>query len=206
MPLLRSLTLTLLLLPATLLAAQDSTARRVENQVAGISITRPSNWQVASQQLITENRSRVQMSNAELQDAVQKYARAPLVAFMKYPDGHPTINPTIQIAARPSTPVAGMAATDALGQVAAALQAAFPDYTFITPIEKAEVSGLPAAYMKGRYTLKNDGGQEFKVTARMWIVIRGETLFIIGMSGPQEGADLSEAEFTEALKSIVIQK
>jgi hypothetical protein len=60
--------------------------------------------------------------------------------------------------------------------------------------------------MRASYTMKNGEGQEFKVLSRMWLVPRGAFAFLIGMSGPQEGPDMSESEFAAALASIDIRK
>jgi hypothetical protein len=59
--------------------------------------------------------------------------------------------------------------------------------------------------MRAKYTMKNAEGSEFKVLTRMWVVPRGGFLFLIGMSGPQEGPDVSESEFAAALASLAIQ-
>jgi hypothetical protein len=40
----------------------------------------------------------------------------------------------------------------------------------------------------------------------MWLVPRGAFMFFMGMNGPQDGPDVSESEFAEALASVSIQK
>jgi hypothetical protein len=54
-------------------------------------------------------------------------------------------------------------------------------------------------------TLRPLAGQ-FKVRTRIWVVPRGPFMFLIGMSGPADGPDVSEEEFTTALASIQIEK
>ena len=179
---------------------------RFENATAGIALSRPAGWHTASLQTVQDNRQRVQLSDAELQAAMQKYATAPLFVFMKYPEPHPTLNPSIQVTLRPSGPVTGASPVEILKLAVAALLKGFPDFTFVTPPEAVDVSGLPGAHMRGRYTVKNAEGGEYKVLARMWVVPRGAYLFLIGMSGPQDGPDVSEAEFAEALRSVSIQR
>lgn len=67
------------------------------------------------------------------------------------------------------------------------------------------LGGLPAAHARATYTLTTDAGQ-FKVRTRIWVVTRGPFMFLIGMSGPADGPDVSETEFTTALASIQIEK
>ena len=73
-------------------------------------------------------------------------------------------------------------------------------------ITEAQPSGLAAAHVRATYTMKNRDGAEFKVPTRFWVVPRGAFLFLIGMSGPQLGPDVSEADFAAALASISIRK
>jgi hypothetical protein len=186
--------------------AQNATAQRFENATAGISLVRPAGWQTASLQTVQENRERVQLSDAELQAAMQKAATAPLFVFLKHPEPNPDLNPSIQITLRPLGTLAGQPPTEIMKLAVNALQKALPDFTFVTAITDAQVSGLSGAHMRAKYTVMNRDGASFKVLTRMWLVPRGAYMFMIGMSGPQEGPDVSEAEFAAALASIAIQK
>lgn len=186
--------------------AQNATAQRFENATAGISLVRPAGWQTASLQTVQENRERVQLSDAELQAAMQKAATAPLFVFMKHPEPHPDLNPSIQVTLRPLGPLAGMSPREMMKIAVSALQKALADFMFVTEITDAHVSGLPGAHMRAKYTAMNRDGSSFKVLTRMWLVPRGTYMFLIGMSGPQEGPDVSESEFAAALASITMQK
>ena len=86
------------------------------------------------------------------------------------------------------------------------LRKAFPNFILVSDIADATVSGLAAASMSAKYSVKNDAGEEFKLLSRMWLIRRRAFVFIVGMSGPQEGPDVSEAEFAATLASIRIQK
>ncbi|HUF63246.1 MAG TPA: type II toxin-antitoxin system RelE/ParE family toxin [Verrucomicrobiales bacterium] len=69
-----------------------------------------------------------------------------------------------------------------------------------------KVGDVAAAYMKAKYTVANPEGREFKTLSRMWIIPRGSFMFLISMSGTQEGPDVSETEFKAILDSIRIEK
>jgi len=199
--------LAVLMMAATssLVQAQVPSPQRFENATAGIGLTRPAGWHTASLQTVQENRERVQLSDAELQAALRKLATAPLVVFTKYPEPHPTMNPSVQVTLRSSGALAGAAPTEILKIAVGSMQKAFADFAFVNEIHGVQVSGLPAAHMRARYTM-NVGGSGFGVLARLWLVPRGQFMFLIGMSGPPDGPDLSEAEFAEVLGSISIQK
>ena len=186
--------------------AQDGAPERFENATAGIALSRPAGWRTASLQMVQENRARVRLSDAELQAAMQRAATAPLFAFIKHSEPHPDINPTIQVTVRPLGALAGSRPTEIMKVAVGVLQKALSDFAFVTAITDFQVSGLPGAHMRASYTMKNRDGEEFKVLTRMWLVPRGAFMFLIGMSGPQEGPDISESEFAAALASIDIRK
>ena len=64
---------------------------------------------------------------------------------------------------------------------------------------------MTAAYMKATYTLRTANG-DHPILSRTWLVPRGSFMFLIGMSGATDGADVCEAEFAAALNSIAIDK
>jgi hypothetical protein len=169
-------------------------------------LIRPAGWHTASLQDVQATRERVRLSDRDLQVALAKYATAPLFVFTKHAEPYPGLNPSIQITLRPLGDLAGSAPVPLLKIAIVQIQKAFPDFEYVTPVRSAQVSALPAAYAKARYTLKTSDGQAFKVLGRLWVVPRGAFMFIIGMSGPQTGPDLSEAEFAEALASLQIEK
>ena len=100
---------------------------------------------------------------------------------------------------------AGISLTRPAGWHTASLQTVQENRERVQDIHSVQVSSLPAAHMRARYTMKV-GGSGFPVLTRLWLVPRGQFMFLIGMSGPPDGPDLSEAEFAEVLGSISIQK
>jgi len=186
--------------------ARGAAPERFENATAGIALVRPEGWQTASLQTVQQNRERVQLSDAELQAAMLRTATAPLFVFTKHSEPYPDVNPSIQVTLRPLGTLAGSRPTDVLKAAVGVLQKALADFAFVTAIRDVEVSGLPAAHMRATYTLKNRGGSEYKVMTRMWLVPRGAYAFLLAMSGPQNGPDVSEPEFADTLASISIQK
>lgn len=186
--------------------AQVSGPERFENATAGIALQRPANWQTASLQTVQENREGIELSDKELQAALVKSATAPLFVFMKYPEPHAGLNPSIQVTLRPLGPMAGSSPTALMKIAVDTMRKAIPDFPFVTEITDTQISGLAAAHMRAKYTMRTRDGSEFKVLGRLWVVPRGTFMFVIGMSGPQEGPDMSESEFADTLASINIRR
>ena len=192
------------LLAVLVLVTSSHAQERYSNPTAGISLTPPAGWSVVSMQEVMQNRSKVRLPDSQLQAGLQR-ATAPLFAFAKYPEPYTGLNPTVQIVLRPSPATAGAAPTAILSAATQTLQQLYPDFRFVDPIQNAVVSRMPAAYMKATYTLRTQQGNAHRILSRMWLVPRGAYMFLIGMSGPTEGADVSERDFTSALASIAIE-
>ena len=80
-----------------------------------------------------------------------------------------------------------------------------PDFTIGKAVHEVEISGLKGASLEARYTLGNVEGRKFPVWSRILVVPRGKLLFIVGMSGTQEGPDVCAKDFAAVLASIRIQ-
>jgi len=179
-------------------AAQE----RVEHAAAGISLDRPAGWHSATLAQVQTNRERVRLSDAQLQDAMVNRSAMPVVVFMKYPEPHAGLNPSVQVTLRPAlagTPV------QLLSGALETLRRAFADFRILLPVQRAMVAGRPAAHVRVTYTLHSRSGESFPVMSRMWLVPRGPVMFLIGMSGAQSGDDGCDAEFANVLASMDIQ-
>jgi hypothetical protein len=176
---------------------------RVRNTAAGIEITPPTGWHETSLAQVQANRENVRMADADLQHAIQTRSALPLLVFTKYPEPHEGLNPSVQVTLRSAlrgTP------TDLLSTALQPMRRAFPDFRLISAAHQTQVGGWPAAAMEATYTLRSKAGGAFPVRSRMWLVARGQLMFLIAMSGSATGADVADADFKAALDSIAIQK
>lgn len=176
---------------------------RVSHTGAGIHLTPPAGWQQATLAQVQANRERVRVSDPEFQHALATRSAMPLMVFMKYPEPHDGLNPAIHITARAGLPGRP---TMLLAAALEPLRRAFPDFRVVSPPQQTAVGGWPAAYAITSYTLTTGGGAAFPVRSRMWLVPRGNLMFLIGMSGGAAGEDLCENEFADALGSIQIDR
>jgi hypothetical protein len=192
-----------LFLCALALSTTGVAQERVRNTAAGIEITPPAGWHEASLAQVQANRENVRMADADLQHAIQTRSALPLLVFTKYPEPHEGLNPSVQVTLRSAlrgTP------TDLLSTALQPMRRAFPDFRLVSPVHQTQVGGWPAAAMEATYTLRSKAGGAFPVRSRMWLVPRGQLMFLIAMSGSATGADVADGEFKAALDSIVIQK
>lgn len=187
----------------TILAAE--TTDRLENPTAGVVVVKPTGWHVGTIQQVEANRAKVRMNDEDLQKAIQQSASAPLFVFTRYPEPYDSLNPSIQVALRALGPLVGRTPVEIMQVAVEPLKKAFKDFRLVSEISATTVSGLPAASMKGAYTLVTQDGREYPTLSRLWIIPRGNFMFFIGMGSPQEGPDVSEGEFTAFMKSIEIQ-
>jgi hypothetical protein len=155
---------------------------------------------------VAANRAQAQLKDKEFQEQMKKRASAPLVVVMKHPEPHDDLNPSVQVIVRPLGELQGKSATALMEIIVPTLSRVMANFETVQPIQETKVGGLPAAYTKAKYMVKNQEGAEFKTLTRMWVVPRGAFLFMISMSGPQDGPDVSESEFKVILDSIKINE
>ncbi len=171
---------------------------------AGFSMTKPSAWNFASAERVAENRAQVRLNDERLAEMMRNNANAPLVVAMKHQEPYPDLNPSAQVMIRPLGQLKDVPPTKVMELAMSQVQQAMADFTYVEPIQQTTVSGLPAARMVAQYTVETTEGVAFATTSRMWIVPRGAFMFMISMSGPQEGPDVCEADFERILASIKI--
>jgi hypothetical protein len=171
---------------------------------AGFRIAKPASWHFLTAQQVADNRAVARLKDEEMDKLIRERASAPLVAIGRHQEPYDALNPTIQVIFRPAGDLAGKPPTALLEFVLSTLKSAMADFELVGSVDSVQVGGRPAASARARYTLKNPAGEAFPVLARMWVVPRGKFLFLVGMSGPPEGPELSEEEFAQALSSIAI--
>jgi hypothetical protein len=190
-------------------AQPDATAEAESDEVfhhpgAGFSMTKPAGWKYLSPEMVKTASESMKWNDAELEKAIKDNPNAPLVVITRYQEPYPTLNPSVAIT-MVNLPVEGMPPKDILNMSTEVLKRAYPDLTYVDEVQDANVGGIDGAYTKIKYTMAA-GDQKFPTLTRMWLVPRGKIMFTVGMSGPQEGSDVSEESFSEILKSIKIEQ
>jgi hypothetical protein len=171
----------------------------------GFNITKPSDWHFISGEMLKADRNTIRLSDAELEQLAKRNANAPLVVFTRYPEPYPTLNPSASVTLA-TMPMEKMPPKYALSLSIEMTKQAYPDLEIVEPVRDHEVDVIQGAYTKVKYTVTFADGQTFPTMVRMWIVPRGNIMFVIGMTSPPEGPDVSEEAFQEILKSIKITR
>ena len=177
---------------------------KFSSQTVGLEITKPSSWTFVTADEYKENIKRARMNDAEFQELMQKYATAPLVAMMKYPEPYDDLNPSFKINIKPLGRLKGVDGKAIIALILPQFQKLLQDYELVQePVEK-EISGLKAGYARLNYTLEIPDGRIFPTTSELWIIPRGEYYFIIGAGTRQDEKTGTRSEIAEILKSLKI--
>ena len=171
---------------------------------AGFSMTKPMDWNYMSPEMVKRASESTKWNDAELEKAIKENPNAPLVVITRYVEPYPTLNPSVTIT-MVNLPVAGMPPKDILNMSTEVLKRAYPDLSYVDEVQDADVDGITGAYTKIKYTMAA-GDQKFPTLTRMWLVPRGKIMFTVGMSGPQDGPDVSDETFKTILSSIKIEQ
>lgn len=183
---------------------EDTSSDVFHHPGAGFSMTKPMEWRYLSPEMVKKASESAKWNDAELEKAIKANPNAPLVVITRYQEPYPTLNPSVAVT-MVNLPVEGMPPKDILNMSTEVLKRAYPDLTYVDEIQDVNVDGINSAYTKIKYTMAA-GERKFPTLTRMWLVPRGKIMFTVGMSGPQEGPDMSEETFKEILDSIKIQK
>jgi len=197
---------TLLCVLAFLVLGIEAHAQAVEtvvNQTIGLEVVKPEGWQHLTAEANAQNIRNAEMDDKEFQEMVAKYASAPVVAFSKFPEPYPDLNPTFKVNMRPAGQLTGRSATDVLAIVLPTFKKLSADLVVEEGPTETTVSGLPAAYARVNYTM-SAAGMQFPITSEIWIVPRGQFFFLIGAGTRQDEATGTRAEIRSILESLKI--
>ena len=193
------------LAPAIETATGDAGGDVFHHAGAGFSITKPMDWKYLSPEMAVAARQSVKRDDQEPEKMIKANPNAPLVVLTRYQEPYPTLNPSVSVNITPM-PVQGIPPKDFLNlMLTEGVQKIFPDMVYVDEVQDANIDGIQGAYTKVKYTMAA-GDKKFPTMTRMWLVPRGKVMFTVGMSGPQEGPDVSEESFQEILKSIKFDK
>ncbi len=183
---------------------ETNTSEVFHHPGAGFSVTKPMDWQYLSPEMVKTASESTKWNDAELEKAIKENPNSPLVVLTRYQEPYPTLNPSVAVT-MVNLPVEGMPPKDILNMSTEVLKRAYPDLTYVDEVQDANVDGINGAYTKIKYTM-SAGDRKFPTLTRMWLVPRGKIMFTVGMSGPQDGPDVSEDTFKKILKSIKIEQ
>ncbi len=191
----------LLMMGIAFAGESENTFRSVS---VGFEITKPESWQFLTAEQNMENLKRTKLSDEEFHQLMLKYATAPLVAMMKYPEPFDDLNPSLKINVKPFGQLKGIDPKQILSMVSGQFANIFKDYKLVEGPSDTEVSGIKSGYLRFNYSLQIPDGRSLPTTSELWIVPRGDYFFMIGAGTRQDEKTGTRKEIREILKTIKI--
>lgn len=176
------------------------------NPTAGLQVTKPAEWSYITAAQNMDNIKAMKLSDEEFHAAMQKYATAPLVAMIKFPEPFEDVNPSFKVNLKPYGGLKGKPPQEIISLVVPQFQKAFKDFVLVQPPSEVVVSGIKSAYARMNYTMEIPDGRTFPTTSELWIVPRGDYFFMIGAGTRQDEKTGSREEIQSILKSVKIEQ
>jgi len=170
----------------------------------GFEVVKPSSWHFVTAEQNLESLKQTKLNDKEFHKLMLNYAKAPLVAIMKYPEPFDDLNPSFKVNIRPLGQMKGADPREILVMLSGQFKKILKDYRAEMSPVVTLVAGLPTGYLRAHYTLETNEGRSFAVTSELWIVPRGDYFFMIGAGTRQDEATGSRREIREILKTIRI--
>jgi hypothetical protein len=171
----------------------------------GFEVTKPKGWSFVTAQENLDNLKRTKLSDDEFHQLMLKYATAPLVAMMKYPEPYDDLNPSLKVNIKPFGQLKGRDGKEVISLILPQFQKMFKDFQLVQAPIDVKVAGLKAAYVRINYSLQIPDGRTFPTTSELWIVPRGDYFFMIGAGTRQDEKTGSRKEIEQIMKSIKIE-
>jgi hypothetical protein len=173
---------------------------------AGFELTKPSAWTFVTANQNLANIKAMKLSDEEFHAAMQKYATAPLVAMMKYPEPYEDVNPSFKVNIKPYGDLKGKAPEELINMVVPQFQKIFKDFVLVQAPTETTISGMKAAYARMNYTMEIPDGRTFPTTSELWIVPRGDYFFMIGAGTRQDEKTGTREEIRAILETVKIEQ
>jgi hypothetical protein len=171
----------------------------------GFEVTKPKGWSFVTAQENLDNLKRTKLSDDEFHQLMLKYATAPLVAMMMYPEPYDDLNPSLKVNIKPFGQLKGRDGKEVISLILPQFQKMFKDFQLVQAPIDVKVAGLKAAYVRINYSLQIPDGRTFPTTSELWIVPRGDYFFMIGAGTRQDEKTGSRKEIEQIMKSIKIE-
>lgn len=155
----------------------------------------PTGWHSNEASVAVESRKKVRASDPEMNRYLLDRARIPKLVFTKHSPEYPSVNPTLQV--YETSGRSSLEAVEATMKQVSGLDG----YKLIDPPRKYDVPGRDAAFARATFSLSK-GNETILIEARALIISDGGRTVVFGFSGPAEGAERSETEFQQFLKTV----
>lgn len=180
------------------------TGNTFKSVTVGFEVTKPKSWQFVTVEQNLENLKRTKLNDEEFHKLMLKYATAPLVAMMKYPEPFDDLNPSFKVNIKPLGQLKETDPKQILTMLSAQFGNIFKDYEVVQSPIDTRISGIKSGYMRINYSLQIPDGRMFPTTSELWIVPKGDYFFMMGAGTRQDEKTGSRKEIQKILKTIRI--
>ncbi len=184
-------------------AAEAETFR---NPCAGISITKPAEWYYMGIDQNYENLKKSIMKSEELKKMSLKMADVQMVIITKYPEPYNNLNPTLKIDAKPSGEFKGTNPKKILSAMTDSMDAFFDGFKIIKGPTETKVDGMVGAYVRFNTIMKMEGGQPYLSCSEIWLIPRGEHMFMFSANTRQDEKNCTREEIRKIIDTIKIDR
>jgi hypothetical protein len=177
---------------------------RVTAPIGGISIEKPGGWRIVPPSEAVANLGKIEFATPEQRARVVGDDPGPLITFLKYPDTHPGIIPTIKVNYRPAPGIGRVGAKGILNAMIETLRTGFGAAQILDAPTDVMLAGQPAAHMRVAFTI-NANGDSLPTISEMWVIPRGNYMLVIGVAYADDEPAATHAEILAAIASVRIQ-
>jgi hypothetical protein len=179
--------------------AQDT----YSNATLGFSIRKPSAWHNLAAEQHLENLKRSNIQDPKFKEFVARYAQAPFWAIVKHMPPYDDLTPTIKANTREAGTLKGTPPEKVVELMTSGLARILKDYVVAEGPVATTLAGHPAGYLRANFT-HEAGGRALPASTELWIVPRGDLLFIIAASTRQDEKSGTRKEVRSIIDTVKI--
>lgn len=181
--------------------------RRYENAEYGFSMDEPDGWLWANNDDLKQNLGKLDLDNTKLLKIIQDHKGSLLLmSFYKYdPMTKAGLIPAVQVNVREMRNKDFEVFKSYIVKSANGLKNLYLDYEFIDEPKEVKVNRIKSIYFSGKFTMKTQMGETYRVRSRTYVIPHGDFYFQIVLTDGVVTEDCTKL-FEELIESIKIKK
>ncbi len=192
---------------ALIFALSINAQQRYENKAFGYSMQEPKGWIFANTADQEANLMKLDLTDQQLTEILERHkGSVHIQSFYKYdPQTHHGLVPAIQINVREKKNEDYDRFKTYIIASAFKFKDIYPDYEFIDEPREVKASHIKSIYFSGKFTMKTQTGQEYRVRSRVYVIPYKHYYFQITFTDSMLEDDCT-MEFDRLVKTIKISK
>ena len=181
--------------------------QRYENKEYGFAMDEPEGWLWANNDDLKQNLGKLDLDNAKLLKIIQDHKGSLLLmSYYKYdPMTKAGLIPAVQVNVREMRNKDLSIFKSYIVKSANSFKDLYTDYEFIDEPKEVRVNRIKSIYFSGKFTMKTQMGEIYRVRSRTYVIPHGDFYFQIVLTDGVVTEDCSKL-FEELIDSIKIKK